>query len=785
MNLKLPAQNYTTKGISCIPTDNTKRSIVSWKQYQQRIPTQDEINQMFDGPRVQGIAVICGAVSGNLEVIDVDCKYGVDFDQYAEKIKAADPVLYDKLLIVKTKSNGYHIYYRCEYIEGNQKLAERPATDDELHDNPNVKQCVLIETRGDGGYVVAPPTDGYNPVQIREEIPVISINERETLISIAKSFNQIIEHYKLPTLPHNNDIVTVWDDYNKRGDVVALLEKHGWTKTGQSENKMYWLRPGYTTSAHSAVLFTDTRIFYPHTTSSVFENKGYNPFSIYAVLECNGDFKKAVKQLAGVYGQQNNDGWFWTYSKNGAVTIQRFMLQEWLHANNYQLYFHDVRSGIYRLIHEDNKIVREVYPESIKKFIKQKLVDAKHYEVMEAIMRQTNSIFNDSFFEYIDKSDVEILRDESNKCYFPFKNGIITITKDGIDLIKYGAIHQSIWDSQIINFEVIINHEIELKECKFYQFISKISGDDPERILYAMTLIGYILHSYKDPARPYAPILAEETDDEAKGGGTGKGLFFQAISKLVPTVRIDGKNFKPDKSFAFQRVTLGTKLVVIEDCPKNVDFEKYYPTITEGMTVEKKNKDELFLSYNESPKIAFTTNYSISNTAEHAKRRQRVLEFAPFFSSKYTPFDHFGHKLFDEWEHEEWQRFYNFMFICVQMYLDEGIKQIENSDKLKRKQIKMQFGEDFLDYFDDLIKEHLGQGLGVSDEWKNYLNRYEIDRKDYSLKRFKKGLQMGSQILGMDYIDYKNRQNNNLKMFKIEQKGENEQKSVTDVTDLF
>jgi hypothetical protein len=230
---------------------------------------------------------------------------------------------------------------------------------------------------------------------------------------------------------------------------------------------------------------------------------------------------------------------------------------------------------------------------------------------------------------------------------------------------------------------------------------------------------------------------------------------------------------------------LGTKLVVIEDCPKNVDFEKYYPTITEGMTVEKKNKDELFLSYNESPKIAFTTNYSISNTAEHAKRRQRVLEFAPFFSSKYTPFDHFGHKLFDEWEHEEWQRFYNFMFICVQMYLDEGIKQIENSDKLKRKQIKMQFGEDFLDYFDDLIKEHLGQGLGVSDEWKNYLNRYEIDRKDYSLKRFKKGLQMGSQILGMDYIDYKNRQNNNLKMFKIEQKGENEQKSVTDVTDLF
>jgi hypothetical protein len=53
------------------------------------------------------------------------------------------------------------LYYRCDVIEGNQKLAQRPATAEEVKENPNEKVLVLIETRGEGGYVVAPPTDGY------------------------------------------------------------------------------------------------------------------------------------------------------------------------------------------------------------------------------------------------------------------------------------------------------------------------------------------------------------------------------------------------------------------------------------------------------------------------------------------------------------------------------------------------------------------------------------------------------------------------------------------------
>jgi hypothetical protein len=159
-----------------------------------------------------------------------------------------------------------------------------------------------------------------------------------------------------------------------------------------------------------------------------------------------------------------------------------------------------------------------------------------------------------------------------------------------------------------------------------------------------------------------------------------------------------------------------------------------------------------------------------------------VLEFAPFFNSKNTPLDYFGHKFFDDWDQDEWSKFYNLMFFCVKEYLGHGILQVDNSEKLKRKQIKQQFGEDFLDYYDEIES---GKWMSISDEWKGYLMRNEIDKKDYSLKRFKKGLQIASDVFSNDYIEQKNRQNNNIKEFKITKNNNNIGENVTDVTVLF
>jgi hypothetical protein len=781
MNLLTSAKNYTNKGLSVISTDNNKRSIAAWKPYQSHIATDQELEQMFAHPKTKGLAVICGAVSGNLEVIDVDCKYGIEFQKYADLIKMESMLLWDKLLIITTKSNGFHIYYRCEYIEGNQKLANRPANDDELNNNPNIKELVLIETRGEGGYVIAPPTDGYNHLQ-GTEINVITAAEREILMTCARSFNLIPEQFEQPHVEFETSGLTVWEDYNNRGNCVELLESHGWQKVFTKDNKIHFRRPG-ATSLTSANYHTEKKIFYVFTTSSQFQPKGYAPFGVYAILECNGDFKKATKQLAEKgYGdkkkQGDEDNWFWFTNQKGGITIQKYKLEKWLSHRGFGLYFHDPKSHTFRLIREQDKKICEVSTEYIKKFIRE-AVEAEKWSnkpkenerqienILEVIYRQAESLFSSSFFEFFTRRNIDILKDNWDAAFFPFKNGIVAIDGDKCALLPYSTFDKHIWENQIINFNISLDEDFDASLCKYYEFIRKISNEEMPRINYAITLIGYILHSYKDPSKPFAPILAEETDDESKGGGTGKGIFFKAISKMIPTVSIDGKNFKPDKTFAFQRVSLGTKLVVIEDCPRNVEFERYYPTITEGITIEKKNKDELFLNYNESPKIAFTTNYSISNTAEHAKRRQKVFEFSSFFSSKYTPVDHFKEKLFDDWDEDEWNRFYNFMFICVSGYLKHGIQSVDNSDKLKKKQIKLQFGEEFLDYFNDAMTSKMEKYYVVADEWKSFLMVNEFDKKDYSFKRFKKALEISAKIFEMGYIDYKNRQNNNVKEFKL------------------
>lgn len=768
MSLLESAKSYAKRGLSVISTNDIKKAVIAWKPYQQNIPTDSELSYMFGHPNTKGLAIICGQVSGNLEVIDVDCKYGISFEDYKKRILEDNAELYKKLYIISTKTKGYHIYYRCEYIEGNKKLAQRHPTEDEKSANPMSGPMVLIETRGEAGYVIAPPSEGYEIIQ-GQEIPVLDIQERDLLLSIARSFNQVLEMVKQPNIPHNNDKITIWDDFNKRGDVVALLQNHGWQIVKRQSDKILFKRPGDTKAISSAVLFTDREpnIFYPHTTSTSFENKGYTPFMVYTHLECKSDYKKATKQLSDKYGEVNDDGWFWSYNRSNTVVISRYALQKWLYDNNFQLYFQNEKTGSYRLIHESERKVKEIYPEAIKKHIKHALEAAGHIDVIEALMKQTNSIFNDSFFEYIEKSEIKILQDDDKHAYFPFTNGICKVSKDEIQMIEYSKINDSIWQTQIIDFNLELSKDFIPTQGVFAEFISKISDDNPERIRYAYSIIGYILHSYKDPSKPYAVILAEETDDESKGGGTGKGLFFMAISKIIPTVKIDGKNFKPDKTFAFQRVELGTQLVVIEDCPRNVDFERYYPTITEGITIEKKNQDEVFLKYSESPKIAFTTNYAIASNAEHAKRRQKILEFAPFFNSKFTPKDHFKHTLFYDWDLDEWTKFYNLMIYCVKEYLTYGISEYNNSDKLARKSVKMQFGEEFLDYYTDLTGTYSGRTLEVSKEWEGFLTRACLDRKEYSLKRFKKALIVSSDTLKVEYKEFRNPQLDGRKCFII------------------
>ena len=68
-------------------------------------------------------------------------------------------------MIEKTQHGGYHAGWGCEFIEGNQKIAGRGATTEELVLKPKEQEKYFIETRGKGGQFVVSPTPGYEMIQ--------------------------------------------------------------------------------------------------------------------------------------------------------------------------------------------------------------------------------------------------------------------------------------------------------------------------------------------------------------------------------------------------------------------------------------------------------------------------------------------------------------------------------------------------------------------------------------------------------------------------------------------
>jgi hypothetical protein len=215
--LLVAAYEYISKGVCVIPTNKEKIPVIAWKQYHDALIPIEEAEKGFELPYAAYLGIVCGKSSKNLEVIDVDVKYDVTgklFDSYVQDIKDNNAELFERLLIVSTRTNGYHIYYRCEIIEGNQKLARRSSTPEELQADPNDKVKVLIETRGQGGYVVAPPSKGYKIVQGRE-IPTITTDERDMLLELARSYNQLIEEPRreYTSSAAKEYFTTPWDDY--------------------------------------------------------------------------------------------------------------------------------------------------------------------------------------------------------------------------------------------------------------------------------------------------------------------------------------------------------------------------------------------------------------------------------------------------------------------------------------------------------------------------------------------------------------------------------------------
>jgi hypothetical protein len=201
-------------------------------------------------------------------------------------------------------------------------------------------------------------------------------------------------------------------------------------------------------------------------------------------------------------------------------------------------------------------------------------------------------------------------------------------------------------------------------------------------------------------------VINDEVISNNPQGGTGKGIFVNAIGKMKNLVTLDGKSFSFEKSFPYQLISTDTQVLTFDDVKKKFDFERLFSVVTEGITVEKKNRDAFKIPFEASPKIVITTNYAIKGTGNSFERRKWEIEFTNYYSKDYTPEDEFGRLLFSDWDEDEWLRFDNYMISCLQLYLKKGF--IKSSfTNLALRRLIAETVEEFVDWITDEDNESM------------------------------------------------------------------------------
>jgi len=331
------AHIWQAAGVSVlpIPANRSKSPDRKWAQYTITAPTLEEVTDWWgNGHSRYGIALICGAVSGNLEMTELEANAtdGVSLNKVMEACdRHGIRPLWDFLngpngFSEVSPTGGIHLLYRVQggTVPGNTKVARRPATEEELLERPGDRVKVLAETRGEGGYVITAPSPGTchpsgEPWMLLQGqygiLPVISWEERNLLhLALFEALDEMPPPIPaaLPAPPAGLSAAGSsldlrpgdrWAAQTSFGDI---LDKAGWTLSHRAGEEEYWVRPGKSArDGHSATVnYRGSNLLYVFSTAvdGLESETSYTKFGAYAHLFYDGDWNAAAQSLVPQWG---------------------------------------------------------------------------------------------------------------------------------------------------------------------------------------------------------------------------------------------------------------------------------------------------------------------------------------------------------------------------------------------------------------------------------------------------------------------------------------------------
>lgn len=321
MNYTPTPHEYETHGFSVIPlrTDGSKAPAIQWKEFQEKRASKEQITDWFETSGA-AIGIVTGSVSDNLLVIDFDHDSNETFSLFCSDIEESFPHVVDRLLIVETPRPGFQVWLRQDGPVGRSEVlayTEPINGSHDLEDSSGVAvdapvPLVMIETRGEGGYVVAAgsPVEVHpnkTPYQIihgsLEQLSPLAAHEIDSVLNLCRSYSRFTPQNvlrqpgsKYTGVPRPGDV------FNQQTDLLQFLVSLGWSVDHETpDGTVHLRRPGKSGHGSSATLGhikdEDGRpLLYVFSSNAApfLSGQCYDAFSAFTYAKYNGDYTAAA-----------------------------------------------------------------------------------------------------------------------------------------------------------------------------------------------------------------------------------------------------------------------------------------------------------------------------------------------------------------------------------------------------------------------------------------------------------------------------------------------------------
>lgn len=628
-----------------------------WARWQSERPDEATISRWFGTGAALGMGVVCGAVSGHLEMIEFEgraVQEGI-LDAYLHAAEQSGLVdLVDRVADgyqEATPTGGVHWLLRVEGrpVAGNTKLASRPATAAELEQDPNDKVKVLIETRGEGGFVIVAPSHGSThptgrPWELTlggfDTIATVTADELEQLHQIARLFDTAAETAAPATAARSTtstaDGARPGDDFNGRTTWRELLEPAGWTLLWERNGVGYWRRPGKPrgVSATTNALGTDRlKVF---SSSTPFDTATtYDRFGAHALLHHGGNIADAARALrTGGYGatlpptpQRTSDdteggderGFECTDLGNARRLVAaagadlRYVPEwgRWLAWDGHR-WLRDVTGEVHRRAKAGVEHILAEAGEAPTQTRREKL--AKWWMASQSAARLSSMVLLASTEAGV---GVEVAQLDSHPMLLNVANGTVDL--------RTGRLHPSD-PGQLLTKMAPVHYQPDATCPTFTRFIHQIAGGDDELVSFLQRAVGYSLTG----------LVNEQVLFFCHGGGSnGKTTLMTVLEEILgdyaiataPNLLINtGDNEHPTAVADL----VGVRLAVSQEVEEGRRLaETTVKQLTGGDTVKARFMRQDFFEFRPTHKLWLCANHRpfVRGTDHAIWRRIRLIPF--------------------------------------------------------------------------------------------------------------------------------------------------------------